>query len=167
MLNKTDSSKPLFADFGEPAIKEFQEDIIMTVIEAARELGKVVQADERYIAYVKAKEANDADEELQNLIGEFNLIRQNVAMESGKEPDEVDSEKVKELNAKMQAAYEKVMTNENMALFTVAKQGMDKLMSEINTILTYSVEGMDPETCPSAPPAAECSGSCASCGGCG
>lgn len=137
----------------------------MTVIEAARELGKVVQADERYIAYAKAKEANDKDEELQNLIGEFNLIRQNYAMESGKE--DADQDKVRELNVKMQAAYEKVMTNENMALFTVAKQGMDKLMSEINTILTYSVEGMDPETCPSAPPSAECSGSCAGCKGCG
>ena len=137
----------------------------MTVIEAARALGKVVQADERYIAYAKAKEANDKDEELQNLIGEFNLIRQNVAMENEKE--EADAEKVKELTVKMQSAYEKVMTNENMALFTVAKQGMDKLMSEINTILTYSVEGMDPETCPSAPPSAECSGSCAGCKGCG
>ncbi len=139
----------------------------MTVIEAARALGKVVQADERYIAYAKAKEANDADAELQNLIGEFNLIRQNVALESDKAPEEVDGEKVKELSKKMQEAYEKVMANENMALFTVAKQGMDKLMSEINTILTYSVEGMDPETCPSAPPAAECSGSCSTCGGCG
>lgn len=139
----------------------------MTVIEAARALGKTVQADERYIAYAKAKEANDNDSELQNLIGEFNLIRQNVALESDKAPEEVDSEKVKELTAKMQAAYEKVMSNENMALFTVAKQGMDKLMSEINTILTYSVEGMDPETCPSAPPASECSGSCSTCGGCG
>ena len=137
----------------------------MTVIEAARALGKVVQADERYIAYVNAKEANDKDEELQKLIGEFNLIRQNVALENEKE--EADAEKVKELTVKMQAAYEKVMTNENMALFTVAKQGMDKLMSEINTILTYSVEGMDPETCPSAPPSAECSGSCAGCKGCG
>ena len=137
----------------------------MTVIEAARALGKVVQADERYIAYAKAKEANDKDEELQNLIGEFNLIRQTVALESEKE--EADAEKVKELTVKMQSAYEKVMSNENMALFTVAKQGMDKLMSEINTILTYSVEGMDPETCPSAPPSAECSGSCAGCKGCG
>ena len=137
----------------------------MTVIEAARALGKAVQADERYIAYTKAKEANDADEELQELIGEFNLIRQNAALENGKDP--VDNEKVKELNVKMQEAYEKVMSNENMALFTVAKQGMDTLMSEINTILTYSVEGMDPETCPTAPPSADCTGSCSTCGGCG
>ncbi|MGN0683027.1 MAG: YlbF family regulator [Oscillospiraceae bacterium] len=139
----------------------------MTVIEAARALGKVVQADERYIEYVKAKKANDDDAELQNLIGEFNLIRQNLAMESDKPEAEVDHDKVRELNNKMHAAYEAVMGNENMAMFTVAKQGMDQLMSEINTILTYSVEGADPETCPTAPPTSTCSGNCAGCSGCG
>lgn len=139
----------------------------MTVIEAARELGKVIQSDERYIEYVKAKKANDEDETLQNLIGEFNLVRQNLMMESDKPEGERNDEKVRELNQKTQAAYEQVMTNENMAMFTMAKQGMDKLMSEINTILTYSVEGENPETCPSEPPAAACSGNCASCGGCG
>ncbi len=139
----------------------------MTVIDAARQLGAVVQTDERYIEYVKAKNANDNDKELQELIGEFNLIRQNLAMENDKAPDETDSEKVKELSVKMQSAYEKIMANENMAIFTVAKQGMDKLMSEINTILTYSVEGIDPATCPSEPPSAECTGSCSTCGGCG
>ncbi|MDE7362101.1 MAG: YlbF family regulator [Oscillospiraceae bacterium] len=138
----------------------------MTVIEAARALGKVVQADERYVEYINAKNANDADEELQNLIGEFNLIRQNLAMESDKPEDEINNEKVKELTAKMHSAYDAVMSNENMAAFTMAKQGMDKLMSEINTILTYSVEGADPETCPSEP-AADCTGSCSTCGGCG
>lgn len=136
----------------------------MTVIEAARELGKVVQADPRYIEYVKAKELNDADEGLQNLIGEFNLIRQNLAMESDRPEEEIDRDKVKKLNAEMSATYEKIMTNENMALFTMAKQGMDKLMSEINTILTYCVEGEDPETCPSEPPQAACSGNCGTCG---
>ena len=67
----------------------------------------------------------------------------------------------------MHSAYDAVMSNENMAAFTMAKQGMDKLMSEINTILTYSVEGADPATCPSETPAAACSGSCSTCGGCG
>lgn len=137
----------------------------MTVIEAARELGKVVQADERYIGYINAKNANDADGELQDLIGEFNLVRQNLAMESDKPDGERNDEKVRELTAKMHSAYDAVMSNENMAAFTMAKQGMDKLMSEINTILTYSVEGADPETCPSEP--ADCTGSCGTCGGCG
>lgn len=139
----------------------------MTVIEAARALGEVVQQDERYKEYTKCVDANEKDEALQNLIGEFNLVRQNVAMEQGKPDGERDDEKLKELTAKMHKAYEEVMTNENMAAYTMAKQGMDKLMSEINTILTYSVEGEDPKTCPSEPPVSDCSGNCGSCGGCG
>lgn len=139
----------------------------MTVIEGARQLGKALQADERYIEYVNAKNVNDADEALQDLIGEFNLVRQNLMMEQGKPEGEQDEEKIKDLIAKMHTAYNAVMTNENMANFTMAKAGMDKLMSEINTILTYCVEGMEPETCPSeVPTTSSCSGSCATCGGC-
>ena len=140
----------------------------MDAIQAVRELGRAIQADERYVEYAKAKKANDEDTELQNLIGEFNLIRQNLAMEQGKDEAEQNADKIKELTKKMHIAYNEVMGNENMALFTVAKQGMDKLMSEINTILTYSVEGADPATCPSeVPVSAGCSGSCEGCHGCG
>lgn len=139
----------------------------MTVIEAARALGEVVQADERYKEYVRCKELNDKDEALQNLILDFNLVRQNLSMESGKPDGERDDDKVRELTAKANAAYGDIMANENMAAFTMAKQGMDVLMSEINTILTYSVEGEDPRTCPSQPPVSDCGGNCGSCGGCG
>ncbi|MGN0700049.1 MAG: YlbF family regulator, partial [Oscillospiraceae bacterium] len=68
----------------------------MNVIEVTRQLGLAIQSDERYLEYVKAKEANDADTALQDLIGEFNLIRQNLAMEQGKEESEQNPEKIKE-----------------------------------------------------------------------
>lgn len=138
----------------------------MDAIKAVRELGKAIQADERYTEYARAKKANDEDMELQNLIGEFNLLRQNASMEYGKPEEEQNKEKLADLNAKMQEAYEKVMSNENMALFTVAKAGMDELMSQVNTVLTLTLQGADPETCPTSQPTG-CTGSCASCGGCG
>lgn len=138
----------------------------MDAIQAVRELGKAIQADERYIEYARAKKVNDEDEELQNLIGEFNLIRQNAAMEYNKPEEEQDKEKLTKLNADMQEAYEKVMANENMALFTVAKAGMDELMGQVNTVLTLVLQGADPETCPTTQPTG-CTGSCSSCGGCG
>ncbi|HBM31595.1 MAG TPA: YlbF family regulator, partial [Ruminococcaceae bacterium] len=102
----------------------------------------------------------------QNLIGEFNLIRQNAAMEYNKPEEEQDKEKLQKLNADMQEAYEKVMTNENMALFTVTKQGMDDLMNQVNTVLTLTLQGADPLTCPTTQ-SSGCTGSCATCGGCG
>ncbi len=138
----------------------------MTTIEIARQLGKAIQEDERYIDYTLASKRNDEDEELQNLIGEFNLIRQNLSFEQSKPEDEQNAEKIAELNTKMHAAYNAVMTNENMADFTMAKAGMDKMMSEINTILSASLQGEDPMTCPTEV-ISSCSGSCSTCGGCG
>ena len=67
--------------------------IEMDAIKAARELGKAIQADERYVRYNEAMKANDADMELQELIGEFNLARQNVALEMSKSKEEQNKEK--------------------------------------------------------------------------
>ena len=55
------------------------------------------------------------------------------------------------------------MANENMKQFTVAKDGMDEMLSQINMIITMSANGEDPETCSAE---ASCSGDCCSCGGC-
>ena len=66
----------------------------MDAIKAARELGKAIQADERYVRYNEAMKANDADMELQELIGEFNLARQNVALEMSKSKEEQNKEKL-------------------------------------------------------------------------
>lgn len=137
----------------------------MDIIELTRQLGKAIQEDERYADYNIAKERNDADEELQNLIGEFNLLRQNLAMEQSKPEAEQSEEKIAELNAKMQTAYNTIMTNENMADYTMAKAAMDKLMNQVNTILTHALNGDDPMTCATEAPT--CSGSCSTCGGCG
>ena len=109
----------------------------MDVIEVTRQLGKAVQADARYIEYVRAKEANDADEHLQQLIGEFNLIRQNIAYEQGKPEEEQDADKIRELTVKMHSAYDEIMTNENMAAFNLAKQGLDQLRSEITALARF------------------------------
>ena len=47
----------------------------MDVIELTRELGKAIQADERFIRFAKARLANDNDTDLQNAIGNFNIKR--------------------------------------------------------------------------------------------
>ena len=134
----------------------------MDAIKAARELGKAIQADERYIEYNKAKEANDKDEQLQQLIGQFNLKRQQVGLEMSKSAEEQDKEKLDEANKEMQALYNQIMTNEHMADFTMAKHAMDKLINEINGIISLCCDGEDPDTCQYS----ACTGSCSTCGGC-
>lgn len=134
----------------------------MDVIEKARELGKLIQADERYAKYLAAKEKNDKDEELQKLISEFTAKRYMLNMEMSKE--DKDADKLKELDGVIKNLYGEIMVNPNMAEFNAAKNAMDGMLSEINNIITASANGEDPETCPSKPTG--CSGSCASCGGC-
>ena len=57
----------------------------MDVIKTARELGKAIQADERFIRYAKARLANDNDTELQNAIGNFNIKRMELEIAGGEE----------------------------------------------------------------------------------
>ncbi len=135
----------------------------MDAITAARELGKAIQGDERYIAYTKAKQNNDNDSELQNKIGDFNLIRQNLQMEMSKPENEKDSDKINEQNKTMQGVYNEIMSNVNMAEFTITKNAVDKMLNEINQIIGMCCDGEDPDTCQPS----DCGGSCSTCGGCG
>lgn len=50
----------------------------MDIIEKARELGKLIQQEESYIALQKAQADADADMDLQNLIGDFNMKRMSI-----------------------------------------------------------------------------------------
>lgn len=134
----------------------------MDAVSMARELGKLIQQDERYLAYVKAKDKNDKDEELQKLISEFETKRYELNMEMSKTDKNAD--KLKELDGVIKNIYGEIMVNPSMAEFNRAKNAMDGLLSEINNVITASANGEDPETCPSQP--SGCSGSCASCGGC-
>ena len=132
----------------------------MNVIEAARNLGKILQQDEAYIAYAKALLDSEKDEELQNKIGNFNITKMNLDSELSK--DEKDDEKVKELNAALRKAYDEIMSNPKMVAFNEAKGAVDTMLSQINTIIMMSVQGADPETCEIN----SCAGDCSSCGGC-
>lgn len=126
-----------------------------------RELGKLIQQDERYIAYQAAKEINDKDEDLQRLIGEFNLKRVSLNTEMSK-PDR-DRDLMQKLDTEIKDLYGEIMANENMMHFNTVKNAMDEMLTMVNTIITMSANGEDPETCSAQH---SCRGDCGSCGGC-
>ncbi len=133
----------------------------MDVIKSVRELGKAIQADERFIRYAKARLANDNDTELQAAIGEFNIVRMELEREVTAENK--DDKKVEELNQKLRDVYGKIMSAPAMVEYNTAKAELDSLVNEINTVISKALEGEDPETCETT---AACTGSCATCGGC-
>ena len=131
------------------------------IIAQTRELGKMLQQDERYKAYVAARDKNDNDPELQQLISEFNDLRADLNNEMIK--DDKDTENLKELDEDIKNLYSRIMDSEPMIAFNEAKSAMDSLLSEINTIITMCANGEDPDTCSASQ---SCTGSCATCGGC-
>ena len=135
----------------------------MDIIEAARQLGAAIQADERFKKLVETRRVNDADTELQELIGQFNVARMSIDNELSKEEGERDEEKIKEFNVTLRQIYGKIMCNDSMMAFNAAKIEFEAVMNKVNGIIELCTQGEDPATCQ---PAEGCSGSCATCGGC-
>lgn len=133
----------------------------MDLIQMTRDLGKALQASDEYRHYEEAKIANDNDAELQKEIEEFNLVR--IKLSNAMQQEEQDAEAIAALDHELKEVYTKVMGNQHMLDFNIAKNDLDALMNKISGILMMCVNGEDPETCE---PPTSCGGDCGSCGGC-
>lgn len=136
----------------------------MNVIESARALGAAIQQDERYIKFQEVSKASDTDSELQKKIGEFNAMRMELSAEMRKE--DKDADKLTSLDNDIKALYDEIMAMPKMIEYNEAKAALDDMLGSVNFIISMSANGEDPMTCPDHAPAG-CTGSCASCGGCG
>ena len=137
----------------------------MTVVEKAKELGALIQQDERYTAFYDAARANDNDPELQRLIGIFNMKRRTLNEEMRKE--DKSAEILTTLDDEIGEVYQQIMANPCMVKYNDTKEAFEKLLAGVNYIITKSANGEDPATLPDEPPVSSCSGSCSTCGGCG
>ena len=133
----------------------------MDVTTMARELGKAIQQDERFIRYAKAKLANDNDQDLQAAIGNFNIVR--MELEKATSAETQNEEEIKALNEKLRKVYGEIMSSAPMVEYNTAKALLDQMMNDVNIILSKTLDGEDPDTIDLE---AACTGSCATCGGC-
>ena len=132
----------------------------MEVIKKARELGAAIQATEEYKNFIAAKERNDADEELQKQIAEFNLLKMQYDAEMQKE--DPDKEKIQQINTDITALYGTIIGGKSMTESNEAFTAYNELCTKISNIILMCQNGEDPETCePSS-----CTGNCGTCGGC-
>lgn len=136
----------------------------MDVIQSFKQAAKELQQDERFIRLEATRTANDNDTALQDLIGEFNLVRMDVNNEVEKE--ERDDERIAQLNTRVNELYGAIMSNPNMVAYNEAKQEIQGLMNYIDLIINTAVDGEDPMAVQE--PSSGCGeGGCASCAGCG
>ena len=133
----------------------------MDIIDQVRALALELQKDQRYLVLENARRMNDADEELQQQIGEFNLARIDLNNEISK--PEKDADRIAALNEKIQKIYGDIMSNESMVAYNEAKGEVDQLMQYINAILVTAVNGGDPMTVEEP---SSCGGDCSGCSGC-
>lgn len=131
----------------------------MDVIEKARELADAITEDARCKRLLVAKENNDNDKELQEIIGEFNLKKMQLNNEFNKPEAEQKKEEMEKLEQELKNVYGKAMSNKAMIEYNTAKQEMDQLVNQINEIIQVAISG-EPET------DHNCSGDCSCCGGC-
>ena len=135
----------------------------MDVIDLFKKAAAALQTDERYLALAAARKANDEDEVLQDMIGEFNLARMDLNNEIGK--SERNDARIAELNEKVNTLYGQIMNDEGMIAYNEAKRECEALVNYIDAIINAAMNGGDPMAVQE--PSASCTGSCSTCGGCG
>ena len=115
----------------------------MDCIDLFKRAAMALQTDSRYLALDQARKMNDSDEELQNMIGEFNLARIDLNNEISK--DERDDARVAALNTKVNDLYGKIMASEGMVAYNAAKADAEALISHIDAIINTAMNGGDPK----------------------
>ena len=133
----------------------------MDVITMARELGATLQKSDEYTAYMLAKTAADEDQELQGMIGNFNL--QKLALSAEVQKEEKDQEKLAALNEEVRSIYGQIMAHPTMLAYNTTKNELDRLLNFIQQIVVYSANGEDPFTVQEE---TSCGGDCSGCSGC-
>ena len=134
----------------------------MDCIDLFKKAAAAMQTDPRYLELDAARRENDNDQELQGLIGEFNLKRLDLNNESAK--PEPDTAHVADLNQQVNDLYTQIMSSEGMVRYNTAKTECEAMVSHIDAIINTAMNGGDPMTVQA--PTGGCTGSCSTCGGC-
>lgn len=134
------------------------------IIAKARELGALLQQDERYLKFMEVQKANEEDKELNELIARIQLVQMSFQHEASKE--DKNEQKLQAYDKEFGEIYTKIMANPNMQAYEAARGAIDELMNYINGIFALCLQGEDPATCEPKQQEHNCGGECSSCSGC-
>ena len=134
----------------------------MDIIKMTRDLAAEMQKSDEYLAHTVARSAADNDEELQKLIGDFNLKKITLSQEVQK--SEKNGERINQLNTEVRSLYNTIMANPSMLAYNTTKVELDRVLNFMQQILVSAANGEDPYTVEEE--TVDCTGSCSSCSGC-
>lgn len=136
--------------------------IMDNIITAARELGKLIQQDERYLQYIEKGKTHDENMGLKEKMERFNEIRREINLEVQK--SDRDADRIKELDTEMRSLYAEILDDDSVVEFNAAQQELQQLLTFVNQIIQGSANGENPDEIEFS---AGCSASdCAGCSGC-
>jgi hypothetical protein len=115
------------------------------IIEKAKELGELLQDNDKVKEFMQAKEVYQNDPEIQDLLGEFNL-HQMTLMTVTKE-ENPDEDKVKELEERIKSVYNRIMENPIMMDFQKKSEAVEAILKDVNNIINFYVTGETPHDC--------------------
>ena len=136
----------------------------MDIIKLTRELGAAIQQDDRYAKCQAAQKANEEDKDLNDLMGKIQLVHMSYQHEASKE--DANEQKLAAYETEFNDLYKKVMENEHMRDYEVARAEIDEMMHYITGILALCIQGEDPATCEPEEEHHHCGGGCSGCSGC-
>ena len=114
----------------------------MDIIKLTRELGAAIQQDDRYAKFQAAQKANEEDKDLNDLMGKIQLVHMSYQHEASKE--DANEQKLAAYETEFNDLYKKVMENEHMRDYEVARAEIDEMMHYITGILALCIQGEDP-----------------------
>ncbi len=127
----------------------------MEIFDKARELGEAIVNSNEYKTMKLAEAKQEQDEEAMKLLQEYSELRKSLGEEINK--GDVGKERMEEIRAALEEAYEKVTNNDVIVEYINAQRAFQAIIDQMNAILSYHITGQLP---------GGCSGSCSTCGGC-
>ena len=127
------------------------------IIELAHTLGLAIAESDEIKALEAAKDAYEADADLQAKLSEYETDRKLLTEEFIKEDNDAKEEAVAKLRAHMEALAAEIVVNDKYVAFTSAQAGVNALMAEVNAEIKFCITGERPSTC---------THDCSTCGGC-
>ena len=125
------------------------------IIELAHMLGLEIAKSEEMKNLETAKDAFEANAEIQNKMSEYETDRVLLTQEYSKE--EADEKLIADLHARIDELANDITTNELYIKFTKAQAEVNALMNEVNEEIKFCITGERPS---------ECTHDCSTCKGC-
>ena len=127
------------------------------IIELAHALGEEIAKSDEIKNLEAAKEAFEADKDLQAKMSEYETDRLLLGQEFAKNEEDADQIAIANLKARMEELSREISKNPKYIVFAEAQNSLNNLMASVNAEIKFCITGERPATC---------THDCSTCGGC-